>query len=119
MPQAGPPAAQGRPAPVPGQIPPELAHHIDPNNPIQAELVKRAGSLAPQESQAFFAGVSLQALMVLKKLLPELGFIWDRAIAAKQQQGGAPQGAPQGAPPAAQQPAPQAPPQPQAGLRRL
>ena len=131
MPQAGPPGAVAGPppqagppaAPVPGQVPPQFAKHIDPNNPLQAEMVKRAGSLQPQESHAFFEALTLPVLVVLKKLLPELGFIWDGVIQAKQQGGGQAAPAPSGAPAAVPQPMPPRamPPQapPQAGLRRL
>jgi|GEM_PF-3838340 len=109
-PQPGMPPAPGGAPPAGPQMPAEFQQHIDPNNHIQATLIQRGHQLTPQESQAFAAGVSVAALAVLKKLVPELGFLWDKIIQTKQSGGGAPGGAP---PTPGQPPAPGAmPPQP-------
>jgi hypothetical protein len=81
-------ASSGSPGELPGGLPPQLARHIDPNNPIQAALLKRMQSLTAQDAATLVQGVSPPALQVLKKMLPDVGFVWD-GIAAKQ--GGAPQ----------------------------
>ena len=68
-------------------MPPQILQHIDPNNPIQAAMIKRMQSMSAQDAQALVQGISPPALQVLKKLLPDIAFVWD-GIAAKQ--GGAP-----------------------------
>lgn len=61
---------------------PETASNgsLDPNNAMQGELLRRLRTLSPQEQQALVTGISPPAAAVLKKLLPEIGFIIDRAI---------------------------------------
>lgn len=66
-------------------------------NVIGETLRDRAKSLTPQESQTFFDGITVPALEVLKKILPEISPAIDQAIAKKGGQGGAP-GAPGTAP---------------------
>lgn len=80
----------GRPPP---QIPPQYQPHVDPNNPVQAELLHRIDALSPADIKAFATGISPAAVMVLKKVLPEFSFLLDRI-------GGAPAGAPGALPPA-------------------
>lgn len=70
-------------------------------NVVGETLRDRAKMLTPQESQAFFDGITVPALMVLKKILPEISPAIDQAIAKKGGQGGAPGAAPGGMPPPA------------------
>lgn len=87
MPPQG--AAPGARPPVPqgaGQQLPEIAKFLEPNNEMQAELLRRLDKLTPQDVAAFQKGVTPQAIAVLKKLFPEIGFILDMAV----QGGGAP-----------------------------
>lgn len=109
-PGPGGPGGPGGP-PQAGGVPPELAQHVNPDNKIQMLLLQRVDSLTTQDAQQFFANIKPPALAVLKKIMPELGFMLD---AMTQQmsggQGGAPMPAPGGgAPP---QPTPQGLPQP-------
>lgn len=94
QPQRSSPGAAPAPGPVPAApamqgngLPPQILQHIDPNNPIQAAMIKRMQSMSAQDAQALVQGISPPALQVLKKLLPDIAFVWD-GIAAKQ--GGAP-----------------------------
>jgi hypothetical protein len=82
MPGGGAPGAQ--PAPVgdargggPIQVPPEFARHIDPKNPVQMLLMQRVDKLTPQDLQAVNTGISPPAVMALKKVIPEIGFLLD------------------------------------------
>lgn len=58
-------------------LPPEIAQHIDQNNPMQMTLLKRVFSLAPEEGEALIASLNPQAIVALKKIIPELGFLID------------------------------------------
>lgn len=78
---------QPQPGGQPGQVPPELAGHVDTANPLQMMLLQRVAQLSEQDAEQFFTGIKPQALAVLKKVLPELGFILD---AMMQQMSGAP-----------------------------
>jgi hypothetical protein len=106
-PQGGPP--QGAPpqggAPQAQQLPPEIAKHIDPNNAIQMLLLQRVDKLTPQDGAALQQGISPQAAEVLKKIIPEVGFLIDQIHEG--QMGAAPGGAP---PPGPGAPQPGAPP---------
>lgn len=76
------PAAQ----PVGGAsaMPPRKPHpNVNPGNQFQAALLNRLRSLSPQDKQALLTGISPQAMMVLRKLLPELSHLMNG-------QGGAP-----------------------------
>lgn len=91
-----------------GMIPPELAQHIDPRNPVQALLLKRMDTLGEDEVAALTEGISPEAAMALAKILPELKFLIDALMqdgAGGDDDGGG----------AMQQPAPQ-PAQPQPGM---
>ena len=115
-PMAPPPGA-GAPPPAPGQgaapsVPPDIAQHVDPKNPVQMALIERVEKLTPQDVQAFTTGVSPGAVAVLKKIIPEIAFLIDRAM-SKGQPGMAPPG---GAPPPMPPPAP---PQGPTGLNRI
>jgi hypothetical protein len=90
-------------------MPAEFQQHVDPNNQMQATLIQRGHQLQPDESKAFVASIDVPALNVLKHLVPELNFLWDKIIQLKGQ--GAPGGAP-GQSPGAPQPASGAPPMP-------
>ncbi len=90
-----------------GMIPPELAQHIDPRNPVQALLLKRMDTLGENEVAALTEGIAPEAALALKKILPELGFLID---ALMQDGAGGDDGGD-----AMQQPAPQ-PAQPQPGM---
>jgi len=103
QPQGSSPAAAPAPGAAPAApttqgngLPPQILRHIDPNNPIQAAMIKRMQSMSAQDAQALVQGISPPALQVLKKLLPDIAFVWD-GIAAKQ--GGAPGARPPGAGP--------------------
>lgn len=63
---------------------------LDPNNAMQGELLRRLRTLSPQEQQALVTGISPPAAAVLKKLLPEIGFVIDRAIGGGMPRPGAP-----------------------------
>ena len=114
-----PPQPQQQPQPVPGApggpaaggIPPAMAQHIDPRNPLQAALVRRLSAFSTQDAETLKQGVTPQAFAVLKKLLPEIGFVFDQLMGGGAG-GGAPGGdggdAPGQTPPGA--PAPGAPP---------
>lgn len=92
-------------APGPQQVPPEIARHIDPNNPLQMTLLQRIDTLTPQDGQALQTGISPQAAAVLKKVIPEVGFLIDMIHAAPQGVGGAmPMGGGGAAPPRQQPP---------------
>jgi hypothetical protein len=88
-----PAPAQGAPQ-APG-LPPQFQRFVDPNNPLQKVLLARLGAMSPQDAQALATGVSPQAMELLKKLLPEVGFVFDALIQRGSAQGGAP-GAPAG-----------------------
>jgi hypothetical protein len=112
-PMPGAPAPVAEAAPSGPQMPAEFQQHVDPNNQMQATLIQRGHQLQPQESQAFAAGIDVPALNVLKKLVPELGFLWDKIIQLKGQAGAAPPG---GTPPVpGAPPLPGAPPAAAAG----
>lgn len=98
----------GSPGPG-GPAPPDMMAQIDPNNPMQMELLQRADSMSEQEGAALLEAVLTNPLatQAIRKLVPELGFILDQAQGAG---AGAPAGAggpmpptggmpPQGAPP--------------------
>lgn len=84
---------------APRELPPEMAQHVDPNNPLQAKLLQRALALTPEDATTFFEGITAPAIQVLKKLIPELGFIFDQAIAKSRN--GSQQGSAAGVAPAA------------------
>lgn len=107
-PQGGLPSAGGAPPP-----PPQGGGEGD-GAVVARALVTRAKTLSPQESQIFFDGITVPALQVLKKILPEIAPAIDGAI-AKKQGGGAPGAPAQGAAPP--QAVPQAP--PPSGLRQI
>jgi hypothetical protein len=138
VPSPSPPPPQGM-APVPGGpeappsappapgVAPGVADGAQANpdglEPIIAKvLMERAKTLSPQESQAFFAGTTVPALLVLKKMLPEIAPAIDDSIQRKQGGGqpGAPAGAgPQMPPPPQVAPPQAAPPRPPSGLRQF
>src|ERR1700685_4635307 len=108
--QPGPPGAPppGGPAPSPpqggggpppqgggqpgggggGQVPPQMQRFIDPNNPLQAQLLQRVNRLPPQAIHVLRRVLATvpQLGMVLKQLFPEISFIFDM-LARGQQQG--------------------------------
>jgi hypothetical protein len=133
-PQGGAPAPQPPQgaAPPPGappgggqavQLPPGIARHIDPNNAIQMLLMQRVDKFTPQDGMAI-GNADPAVVAALKKLLPEIAFMFDLIVkraavasgraqpmarpgagAAPPQPGAMPPGAPpQGAPPPAAQP---------------
>lgn len=123
-PQGMPPPQAAPAAPAPG-----VAEGAQPRpdglEPIIAKvLMTRAKTLTPQESQAFFNGTDVPALLVLKKMLPEIAPAIDDSIQKKQgggapaQPGAAPAPGPQMPPPQAGMP-PQAAPLRQSGLRQF
>lgn len=85
-----------------GMIPPELAQHIDPRNPVQALLLKRMDTLDEQEVAALTEGIAPEAALALKKILPELGFLIDALMqdgaGAEGDDGGEPMPQPRPAP---------------------
>lgn len=121
QPQPQPPA-QGQPpqggAPQqggPNQVPPEFARHIDPSNAIQMLLLQRVDKLNDADGAALQSGISPQAAQVLKKIIPEVGFLLDMIHAGQAPGQGAPMPQPGGVP----QPQPGgAPMQPQAMQQR-
>lgn len=81
-PGAGPqPPMGGGGAPGAGgamqQVPPEFARHIDPGNQFQMTLMQRVDKLTPQDLQAVNTGIAPPAVQVLKKVIPEIGFLLD------------------------------------------
>jgi hypothetical protein len=90
-----------------------MQRFIDPNNPLQAQMLQRVNRLPPQAIAVLRRVLQTvpQLGMVLKQLFPEIGFIFDMLARGQQQQGqpGArppqapsappPQGGPPGAPP--------------------
>lgn len=96
-PAAPPSAPGGAPPGIVSQLPPQVQRFIDPNNALQAQLLQRLNGFSQQEAMALVAGISPPALAVLKKLLPEIGFVFD-AIEVKRGGGASPGGAPGGAP---------------------
>jgi len=92
-PNSAPPATSGAmPMPADGgappggvmQVPPEFAQHIDPNNQMQMTLLQRVDKLTPQDGEAIKSGISPAAVQVLKKVLPELGFMLDMIVQDQQ-----------------------------------
>lgn len=75
---------------------------INPGNPLQRVLLQRLDALAPPEIDALLAGISPQALMVLRKVLPELGMVWNMVAQVAARRGGGMNGPPMGANPGAQ-----------------
>jgi hypothetical protein len=104
MPPAAATPSAAPPGPPAGAPPPDphaaaaqsMQHHVDPSNAIQQELLTRASKLTEQDQDAFAQGCTPQAAEVLKKMIPEIGFLIDHVLA-----GSAPGGAPPmpGAPP--------------------
>lgn len=91
QPQGGPPGG-GLPAGTQAvPIPPQMRGAIDPNNPIQRALLQRVDGLNQADIGAL-SSIPPQAAQVLKKLLPEVGFLVDMIG----QPGGMPGGAPGG-----------------------
>lgn len=118
---AGAGAAPAPAQPGPGAPPPPaaadphanaasgMAEQVDPNNPIQVELITRASKLTQADQDAFVQGCSPEAAAVLKKMLPEIGFLLDHVMAGRAPAGAGPSaGAPM--PPAAGQMPPMAAP---------
>jgi hypothetical protein len=64
-------------SPLGKPMPPEIEAQIDPNDPLQSELLNRAGALSDQEIAAMKTGISQPALAALKKIVPEIGFLLD------------------------------------------
>lgn len=97
-PAPGPnPAAGPAPAPpggAPGAPQPQFQGQVDPRNPLQKALLMRVDRLLPQDLQALNTGIAPPAVAVLKKVLPEIGFLLD--MIGKPDQGGAPGAAPGG-----------------------
>lgn len=124
-PPGGPAMAAPAPPPQPAAAPgPAAAPASDAASPpatpaaggnvIGETLRDRASALTPQDSKTFFDGITVPALIVLKKLIPEIGPAIDGAIQRKQTgQGHAP------LPTQGQQQAPQPPQPPAPGLRAL
>lgn len=100
-PQSAPPQAAPAPqAATPTQGAPQAATLGQPpaaGNGIGEMLRDRARALTPQDNQTFEAGITVPALLVLKKLIPEIGPAIDQLIAKKGGAGGAPAA---GSPPA-------------------
>lgn len=99
MPPSSPPAMPPSGGPSAGGMPPTGGGAIDPNNKLQALLLKRVDSLGPQDQEALMALTPPQA-QAMKKVLPELAFLIDRMLL----QGGGGQG--EGGAPAAPMPPP-------------
>jgi len=78
---AGPPgpAVQG-PATAGSAVPEHFARQVDPNNQIQQALLQRLRQLNEMDGRALAEGISPQAAVVLKKILPEIAFIIDHAM---------------------------------------
>ena len=89
----------------------EFKDFIDPNNPVQALLLDRLMSLQETDVQVLDDGISDEAAVVLKKVIPEVGFVIDFMMGMSAAAGSPP------APSAGQMPQPVAgtAPQPQAG----
>jgi hypothetical protein len=87
-------------------LPPGAAQQVDPRNPLQVALVRRLSAFTPQDADTLRQGVTPQAFAVLKKLLPEIGFVFDQLSGGGG--GGAPGGDGDAAPPV--QPGSAAPP---------
>lgn len=65
------------PMPAPGaqpKVPPRLAHHVDAGNPMQAAMLHRVDRLSPQDIAAID---NPQVIAALRKLLPEIAFLWN------------------------------------------
>jgi len=76
--QPAPPAAAAqRP---PGAMPEGMARNVDPRNPLQAALLQRLSTFSSQDAETLKQGVTPQAAGVLKKLLPEIGFVFDQLM---------------------------------------
>jgi hypothetical protein len=58
------------------QVPPQFANKIDPNNPVQMLLMQRVDKLTPQDLQVMNT-TPPQVVQVLKKVIPEVGFLLD------------------------------------------
>jgi hypothetical protein len=54
---------------------------------VQAAILKQMGSLTAQDAATLAQGISPPAMQVLKKMLPQISFVFD-ALAAKQGGGG-------------------------------
>lgn len=105
-------------------MPDYIAQNVDPKNPVAMELLGRVEKLTPQDIQAFVGGIQPGAVAVVKKIIPEIGFLIDRAMQSAQGgapgPGGMPAPAPGGAPPAPQAAPPRPmPPQGAGGLRSV
>lgn len=87
LPPGAPNGAPG-PAPMPGatgpappsrgpvdRVPPQFAAHVQPTNLLQHELLRRMSHLTPQDAEALKAAPA--ALSILKKVFPEIGFVFD------------------------------------------
>jgi len=73
------PAPAGQAQQPPQQIPPAIAQHIDPNNKLQMLLLQRVDKFTPQDGQAI-ATMSPEALAAVKKIVPEIAFVFDLVI---------------------------------------
>ena len=58
------------------QVPPQFARQINPNNPMQMQLMQRVDKLSPQDLAAANT-IPPAAVQVLKKIIPEIGFLLD------------------------------------------
>jgi hypothetical protein len=63
-----------------GPPPRGLHPAVDPGNQIQAMLISRLKQLSPQDQMALATGLTPPFAAVLKKLLPEIGFIIDQVM---------------------------------------
>jgi hypothetical protein len=59
------------------RLPVELAPFVDRSNAIQMLLLQRVKKLTVQDVQMFANGATPAALSVLKRILPEIGFLFD------------------------------------------
>lgn len=86
-PGAGSSAAASAPPNGYMELPPEIAQHIDPRNPMQMALLQRIDKLSPQDLKVA-ATFTPPQVALLKKVIPEIGFLFD--INMPQGAGGAP-----------------------------
>lgn len=77
-PAAAPAGAPNPAQPPGGGLPPAATQHVDPRNPLQQALVRRLSAFTPQDADTLRQGVTPAAFAVLKKLLPEIGFVFDQ-----------------------------------------
>lgn len=72
-----PPNSGPAPLPAPSMPPAGPSAAAPPSGQFHMELLNRLRVLQPQEREALKAGISPEAAMVLKKVLPEIGALID------------------------------------------